>query len=327
MFLSLVKELNLNWVLTALVNYPALYYHLFIWFLLMARVTSWLWSKRWFFRALYSRFCRWIDEDDRSGPKPSGFGNGKVNQTRRFSTSAAKPRKGLSLTTRAVARRIRGIFASITEFGAMVSLDSGWVKGSTFPSKDLAMAASQAVKAPVRVRQELLPGGTLVWRVLIKQSISLSDLFMGFGWRVIAACFPGKVNFTSRLGTLKRFAGLIIRIKRVHGSQQAIAYLKAGQLAIQKALAKDSIDSMRVINPNLLRSRLSSSGFPTYIPVQDRRLMLAVSQGAVNAAVIRFWLTLYSVFRVILIPGELKLSTIVKTSIADPTVYGDVVAQ
>jgi hypothetical protein len=96
-----------------------------------------------------------------------------------------------------------------------------------------------------------------------------------------------------------------LRLNARHGGRFVVAYLKCSQLAIQKALAGNKLGSLRELEPSLSLPRLTQSGFPRYIPLSERRAMKSKS-----VSTIRFWLTLYSVYRVISIPGKLKLSTI-----------------
>lgn len=55
------------------------------------------------------------------------------------------------------------------------------------------------------------------------------------------------------------------------GALTTIKYLKASQLAIQKSIARDKIQSLREIEPNLSLPRLTKSGLPRFIPLSDRR--------------------------------------------------------
>jgi hypothetical protein len=94
-------------------------------------------------------------------------------------------------------------------------------------------------------------------------------------------------------------------MNRKHGGKYTVAYLKFGQLAIQKAIAGNKLRSLKEVEPNLNLPRLSTSGLPRYIPLSDRRAILNKS-----TSVIRYWLTLYALYRIINIPGNLKLNTI-----------------
>ena len=74
---------------------------------------------------------------------------------------------------------------------------------------------------------------------------------------------------------------------------------------MQRAIARNPASSLRELGGDLPFPRLSNEGLPVVIPVYDRRLIMAGS-----ASVARYWLTLFSLYRVIRIPGSLKLGTI-----------------
>lgn len=135
--------------------------------------------------------------------------------------------------------------------------------------------------------------------------IELPALVKQLGWRIIASIFTlqGKVSF--RFRQMHNFYNYILRLRVKHGDKYCVNYLKACQLAIQKAIAKDKISSLREINPSYSFPRLASCGLPRYIPLSDRRAIMNRS-----TTVIRWWLTLYSLYRIVGIPGELKLETI-----------------
>jgi len=141
--------------------------------------------------------------------------------------------------------------------------------------------------------------------VSLNNSIELLALASKLGWRVSLTIFgrQGRTSFRSR--QIHNFFNYILRMNRRHGGKYVVSYLKFSQLAIQKALAGQKLGSLREVEPNLSLPRLTSSGLPRYIPLQDRRALLSNSK-----SIIRFWLTLYAVYRVINIPGNLKLSTI-----------------
>jgi hypothetical protein len=136
--------------------------------------------------------------------------------------------------------------------------------------------------------------------------LSLSRLITKLGFRLIGACFTGKLKYLSRIRQLDAFRLHIYNMRRHHGSPYVVKYLKFSQLAIQKAIAGTPVSSLRELEPALMFPYLSAGGLPKFIPVRDRRLMLLNG----SSSVIRWWLTLYSIYRVISIPGVLKLSTI-----------------
>jgi hypothetical protein len=135
---------------------------------------------------------------------------------------------------------------------------------------------------------------------------TLSNLFDKLGFRLFGAVFSGKGKFSSRMRQLHAFLVHLLNMRRHHGSPYVVKYLKASQLAIQKALAGTKVSSLNQIDNSLPFPYLSTCGLPRFIPVRDRRLMLVNG----SPSVIRWWLTLFAVYRVINIPGKLKLETI-----------------
>jgi len=105
--------------------------------------------------------------------------------------------------------------------------------------------------------------------------------------------------------TMYNFFSYLMSLRRKHGSTYVVKYLKITQLAIQKCIAGEKIASLRELDPTLSFPRVSNSGLPMIIPLSDRRAIKNKS-----TTVIRFWLTLYSLYRIVNIPGALKLETI-----------------
>jgi hypothetical protein len=71
-------------------------------------------------------------------------------------------------------------------------------------------------------------------------------------------------------------------MNRKHGGKYTVAYLKFGQLAIQKAIAGNKLRSLKEVEPNLNLPRLSTSGLPRYIPLSDRRAILNKSTSVIR---------------------------------------------
>jgi hypothetical protein len=94
-------------------------------------------------------------------------------------------------------------------------------------------------------------------------------------------------------------------MNRRHGTTYVVKYLKASQLAVQRYLAGTPLQSFRELEPELPLPRLSSRGLPTIILSRDLALI-----GNKGQAAIRFWLSLFSLYRIIEIPSKVKLSTI-----------------
>jgi hypothetical protein len=141
--------------------------------------------------------------------------------------------------------------------------------------------------------------------VSLNNSLELLALATKLGWRVSLTIFGRKGRTTFRSRQIHNFFNYLLRLNARHGGRYVVAYLKSGQLAIQKAIAGNKLSSLRELEPSLPLPRLTQSGFPRYIPLSERRAMKSKSQ-----SVIRFWLTLFAVYRIISIPGKLKLNTI-----------------
>lgn len=90
-----------------------------------------------------------------------------------------------------------------------------------------------------------------------------------------------------------------------HGPEYTVKYLKACQLAIQKKLAGQPFSSLREIEPDFNFPRLSKSGLPSVIKLTDRASICNNS-----FKVIRFYLSLFSLYRIIKIEFKPKLETI-----------------
>lgn len=90
-----------------------------------------------------------------------------------------------------------------------------------------------------------------------------------------------------------------------HGEVYTVKYLKACQLAIQKKLAGQPFSSLREIEPDYNFPRLSKSGLPVIIKTVDRASICNNSY-----RIIRLYLSLFSLYRVIKLPFSPKIETI-----------------
>jgi hypothetical protein len=107
-----------------------------------------------------------------------------------------------------------------------------------------------------------------------------------------------------RLIVANNFIQFIFRMLNHHGPTYTVKWMKAVTVAFQKWLGGDKLKSLRVIEPNLPLPRLIN-GCPAIINRQDRLLM---KRGDIR--IMRFWHSLFSIYRVLEIPGKLKLETI-----------------
>lgn len=137
------------------------------------------------------------------------------------------------------------------------------------------------------------------------------------GWRFVILSFL-RTKDINRIRSLHNIATYLIKLRKNHGDMYVIKFLKASQLAVQKKLAGSPFESLRELEPDLPLPRLSRSGLPYLIKLSDRS---AIVRGSVK--VIRFWLSILSLYRVL--KGEIKpkLNTITDPFTGDQKVVDD----
>lgn len=108
--------------------------------------------------------------------------------------------------------------------------------------------------------------------ISLNNSFELLALFKTYGFRVLNSIGSKSRGYRTRLNFMLKFFKFLLYLRRSHSSEFVVAYLKAGQLAIQKKVANNPVESLREINPDYPLPRLVN-GFPHVIPVSDRRLM------------------------------------------------------
>jgi hypothetical protein len=123
---------------------------------------------------------------------------------------------------------------------------------------------------------------------------------------------------TNRLRSLHNFAMFLIKLRKHHGDMYVIKFLKATQLAIQKKIAGSPFSSLREIEPDLPLPRLTKSGLPLIIKLSDRS---SIVRGSLT--VIRYWLSLSSLYRVLEGPIKSNLNTITDPFTGDLNVIHD----
>jgi len=124
------------------------------------------------------------------------------------------------------------------------------------------------------------------------------------GWRIVTLCLLSTKE-TSRFRMLHNFGSFILKMNKNHGEVYTVKYLKACQLAIQKKIAGHPFKSLREIEPDYNFPRLSKSGLPSIIGTVDRASICNNSY-----RIIRLYLSLFSIYRVIRLPFNPKLQTI-----------------
>jgi len=137
-------------------------------------------------------------------------------------------------------------------------------------------------------------------KVSLKECLSTLSKF---AVKLLSACF-NKGGSLYRLTVFKMFIQHIYTMKSNHGMNHVVKYLKACQLCIQKCIAGEPVNSLKELaGPGVYPSLRTN--LPKFIPKADRSLIRSQ-----NIQIIRFYLTLFSIYRILYIPGTLKLSTI-----------------
>jgi len=141
--------------------------------------------------------------------------------------------------------------------------------------------------------------------VSLESSQAFLDFLQKYGFKIIKLCIHKRSKLVPKLRMLHNFGRYLIYLNRNHGSTYVVKYLKAAQLSIQRKLAGQPFSSLREIEPDLNLPRLSSCGLPAIIGTRDRKAILS---GSVQ--VIRLYLTIFGLYRVIKAPVKAKISTI-----------------
>jgi len=118
--------------------------------------------------------------------------------------------------------------------------------------------------------------------ISLGNSFEFPVLLKRYGWRLLVTAIPSIAKSTNRLKQLNNFGRYVMIMVKNHGSLTTIKYLKAGQLAIQKAIAKDKIESLRSLDPTLPHPRLTRTGLPVFIPLSDRRAIISGSSSVIR---------------------------------------------
>lgn len=110
---------------------------------------------------------------------------------------------------------------------------------------------------------------------------------------------------SNRLQLLTKFTQMLLRMQKTNGSTYVVKYLKACNVSLQRFIGGKPLKSLREIEPELPLPGLTKAGLPKFIPTRDRRELDKLS-----VSVVRWYLTIFSLYRIISCPPKLKLSTI-----------------
>lgn len=122
--------------------------------------------------------------------------------------------------------------------------------------------------------------------------------------KIIYLSYDRTGRIRDRLVIANNFVQFIAKMNKNHGPKFTVKWMKACAVALQKWLGNNSVKTLRELEPQLPLPRVIN-GCPSIINKGDRQEM---RRG--NIHMIRFWHSLFSLYRVLQIPGQLKIETI-----------------
>jgi len=144
--------------------------------------------------------------------------------------------------------------------------------------------------------------------VTVLKTIPLTDKIGDRLFNVLAmnnVLSQGRVTkLFARVRLSKLFLTFILKYQSHHGAEATVKWLKANLVAIQKELGQDRVVSTVPLGTILAFSRMTG-GLPRIIPSENRA---RIRRG--DPKEIRFWTGLFNIYRILKIPGKLKLETI-----------------
>lgn len=97
----------------------------------------------------------------------------------------------------------------------------------------------------------------------------------------------------------------LCKISQQQGVRGLVLYLKVAAVILQQASAGHKVPDLTLIGPRVKRNQ---SGLPRIIPASHRLVIINRRPGW--EYLLRFYLTLFSIYRVIPLRGKVKLNTI-----------------
>lgn len=97
----------------------------------------------------------------------------------------------------------------------------------------------------------------------------------------------------------------LCKISQKQGIKGLVLYLKVNTVILQQAASGHKVPDLTEIGPRVKRNQ---SGLPRIIPKHHR--LIIINRRAGWAYLIRFYLTLFSLYRVLSYTGKVKLNTI-----------------
>lgn len=125
----------------------------------------------------------------------------------------------------------------------------------------------------------------------------------------------GSLGRRNNFGVVKviiTYLALLHRLQKRNGMTYMVKFMKSAQVLMMQSLGGQRLYNLNPLGPRLARTK---SGLPRLIPRLHR---LAIRRG--DLWTIRLWQSLFGLYRVIEIPGNLKLKTITDASTMDQSI-------
>jgi len=107
---------------------------------------------------------------------------------------------------------------------------------------------------------------------------------------------------SSRVRVIVCFTRALYRLQRHSGKTGLVKTLKSWQVCLMQSIGGQILEDLGQLGPRFSRTK---GGLPRVIPVLDRQLIRDK-----HVPTIRFWMSMFSLYRLVEIPGKLKLRTI-----------------
>lgn len=125
----------------------------------------------------------------------------------------------------------------------------------------------------------------------------------------------GALGRRNNLGVVKvilTYLAFLHRLQKKNGLTYMVKFMKSAQVLMMQSLGGQRLYNLNPLGPRLARTK---GGLPRVIPALHRVRIRAGDRWTV-----RLWQSLFGLYRVIEIPGKLKLATITDPSTMDPSI-------
>lgn len=112
------------------------------------------------------------------------------------------------------------------------------------------------------------------------------------------------------------FVNRMILLKKYCGQTRVVKQLKADHVALQRAAAGNPLRHMRDLEPDIVLWRVDSNGYPSIIRYLSKQSRHLVGKG--DPSELRFWFTLFSLYRILECDFKPKLATITQAFSGSP---------